>query len=302
MRTDTNQNVLDINELILEVALNACRKQILTFSKQLKERMIETGITRQVAENIIKEAFRGYKAMATFNEHCTETLYQILEAYLRPSNRCKDILGRLVVEYALFRSVKKPLLNPADSDQDNAARKGFLRTALPRPLVTYFLVGMRGSIEGIDDFEARPVLFGLENEIMAERREQAQAIAAEHTTLYEHGHRVVDWDRIYEDERSKRLAFDLTSDIVKAMEGMGDKRMLKIIQNIQNNDRPVSAKNLMEREFVMDDIRLLKAALSRSRELLAKALGIDPDQKPDQEPGMEPGPASDTDEQAESAA
>lgn len=290
MRTDTNQKVLDINEMILEVALNACRKQILTFSKQLKEKMLETGITRRVTDDIIKEAFRGYRTMDTFNEHCVETLYRILEAYLRPSNRCKDVLGRLVVEYSLFRAVKTPLLNPAGSERDDEARRTFLRNALPRPLVSYFLVSMRGSVEGVDDFDAKPVLFGLENETMAERRERATAIAADHTTHYKHGHRVVDWDNIYEDERSKRLAFELIGEVVEGMDGLGDKRMLKIIQNIQNNDKPVSATNVMEREFALDDIRLLKAAMSRARQLLAKALGMDPNAEPVQEEAA--GPAS----------
>ncbi len=278
MSINNEKKITDINDLIVEITINACRKQILTFSKKLKEKMLETGITRQVTEGIIKEAFKGYKAMATFNEHCSDTLLAILEAYLRPSNRCKDVLGRLVVEYALYRAVKKPLLKPDGSEQDGAARKAFMRNALPRPLVSYFLVSVRGSVDGIDEFDARPVLFGLENETMAQRQELAQAIAADHTTQYNYGQRAVDWERIYEDERSKRLGFDLINDILDGMEGLGDKRMLKIIQNIQNNDKPVSPDNAMEREFVVDDIRLLKAALARSRELLAKALGIDPDQ------------------------
>lgn len=283
-----DQKVVDINELITEITLNACRKQILTFSKQLKAKMLETGITRQVTEDIIKEAFRGYKTMATFHEHCDETLYQILEAYLRPSNRCKDILGRLVVEYAMYRAVKKPLLNPEGSDLDDQTRQVFLRNALPRPLVNYFLVSVRGDVDGIDDFEARPVLFGLENPVMAERRERAQAIAEEHTTRYSYGQRTVDWDGICADERSKKLAYELITDIVRAMTDLGDKRMLKIIQNIQNNDKPVSTKNAMEREFATDDVRLLKAALSRSRELLAKALGFDPNTGPNAEPSAQP--------------
>ena len=282
--TKKDPKVVDINELITEITLNACRKQILTFSKQLKAKMLETGITRQHTEDIIKEAFRGYKAMATFHEHCDETLYRILEAYLRPSNRGKDILGRLVVEYALYRAVKKPLLNPEGSDKDDQARQKFMRSALPRPLINYFLVSVRGDVDGIDDFEARPVLFGAENPVMAERRELARAVVADHTTHYSYGQRAVDWNAIYADERGKRLAYDLTTDIVRGMDDLGDKRMLKIIQNIQNNDKPVSAKNVMEREFATDDVRLLKAALSRSRELLAKALGIDPNAEPKAEP------------------
>lgn len=275
MRTDKDEKVLDINEIIYELAVNAARKQILFFSKQLKAKMLSVGITRQVAEDVIKEAFRGYKTMETFHSECHEPLYNVLEAYLQPNNRSRDVLGRLVIEYSLFKITKQPLLHPMGSNADTEARKRFMRNALPRPLISYFLVSMRGTIEGIDSFEARPVLFGVHNPVMAERRESATAIREHYTTLYKHDKRVVDWEAVYKDQRSMRLAFDVLGDVLQAMEGLGNQRMLKIIQNIQNYDKPVSEKNQMKREFVLDDIRLFKGAMTRAWEMLAKALGVD---------------------------
>ncbi|MGE4553238.1 MAG: hypothetical protein AB7D57_09005, partial [Desulfovibrionaceae bacterium] len=155
---------------------------------------------------------------------------------------------------------------------DNA-REMAVRGVLPRPFINYFLVALRGNVEGVDDFEARPVLFGSENPVMAERQTTLRAIVAEHTRHFKFGKRSVGWEAVYKDRRTMRIAVELLADVIGAMDNLGNGRVLKIIQNIQNMDKPPEPRNAMQREFTTADVKLLKAGLQRAWELLDKAVG-----------------------------
>ena len=269
---DTARQAGDIKSIVFDLAVEGCRKQILTFSKQLKQKMLAKGVSREATDEIIREAFRGYKSLEVFHQHCAAPMQQALESYLTPNRRCLDIAGRILVEYALVRAPKRRIVHPERSVEDDNAREMAVKGVLPRPFVNYFLVALRGNVEGIDDFEARPVLFGSENPVMAVRQDALRDIVEEHTQHFQFGKRKVDWESVYKDPRTMRIGLELIGDVVGAMDNLGDSRFLKIVQNIQNMDKPPADGNVMQREFTITDAKLLKAGLQRAWELLGKAV------------------------------
>ncbi|WP_022662057.1 hypothetical protein [Paucidesulfovibrio longus] len=270
----SSQYVEDVRNLIYELALKACRKQVLVFSKELKMKMSSLGMERAVIEDVIRAAFQGYSTMQTFKDESSQQMLTILDAYLRPSNRGRDGIGRLITEYGIARAYKKTVLYPDGSRQDDAARENFTKGIIPRPLLRYFLVAVRGSIAALDGFSAKPVLFSEHNEAMQERRETLKELVEEFTTQYNYGKTATDWRRLCDDDRARRIGLELLNDVLANMQSLGAERFLKIVNNVQNSDKYPEERMLMKRPFSLADVKQLTVALTRGRQLLAESLGV----------------------------
>ncbi|SKA96562.1 hypothetical protein SAMN02745704_02745 [Paucidesulfovibrio gracilis DSM 16080] len=272
MEHTSSRHVEDVRNLIYELALTACRKQVLVFSKELKQKMVSMGMERSVIEDVIRTAFQGYSSMEVFKRESSERMLSILDAYLRPSNRGFDPMGRLLIEFGLMRPFKKPVLYPDDSRQDEAARKVFTKGVIPRPLVRYFLVSVRGSIPGLDGFTAKPVMFSEHNEAMQERREDLGSLVEEYTVEFNFGKTTTDWRRMLEDPRVHSITRDFFSDLLENMRALGPQRVLKIVNNMQNSDKDPGDRTRMKRPFELADIKQLMVALDRGFQSLEKRM------------------------------
>ncbi|MGE4290820.1 MAG: hypothetical protein AB7E32_01305 [Desulfovibrio sp.] len=270
----SSQYVEDVRNLIYELALKACRKQVLVFSKELKMKMNALGMERSVIEDVIRTAFQGYSTMETFKEESSQQMLTILDAYLRPSNRGQDGLGRLLVEHGISRAYNKPVIYPDGSRQDESARDNFIKGVIPRPLLRYFLVAVRGSLAGLDGFSAKPVLFSEHNETMQQRRVDLKSLVEEFTTHYNYGKTATDWRQLCDDPRARQIGFELLSDVLSNIRSLGAERFLKIINNIQSTDKYPEERVRMQRSFSLSDVKQLTLALTRGHQLLAQSLGI----------------------------
>ncbi|MBU1247339.1 MAG: hypothetical protein KKB70_01465 [Proteobacteria bacterium] len=265
--------VANVNELLYDLALKACRKQVLIFTGELKKKMRSLGVSKAKTTEIISEAFVGYKTMDTFKHECSKVMYDVLEAYLRPNQRQKDILGRLLVEYGIVKAYRKQVLYCDHSKQDEAGREKFMKGVIVRPLMRYFLITVRGTLDQIDEFQAKPVLFGLENQAMVERNQDIESIVKEFTVNYKYNKTSTDWHMVYEDIRCKQIAFETLHDILDSVQSMGPDRYLKIINNIQSNNKTPQERTRMKRLFELNDIKQLVGALTRGYKVLETELG-----------------------------
>lgn len=271
--TMDSQKAQDISKLIYELALRACRKQVLVFSKELKKKMLSMGFDKPAIQNVIQEAFKGYSTMETFKSECASNMLEILEVYITPSNRGFDPMGRILTEFGIIRAFDRPVLFNDGEHLDKTARKQFSKGVIPRPLLRYFLVAVRGTIDNLEQFYAKPVLFGPENESMKQYAEDVEALVDEFTTRYKYGKTITDWSGIYGDIRTQNLVFDLLDDVLSNLLPLGPERFLKIINNIQNNDQDPNNSTKMNRLFTTNDIRQLLACLQRGHKKLAAQLG-----------------------------
>ncbi len=265
-----SEYITKVSNLLYELALQASRKQILTFSRQLKTKMLETGISKIEIDSIIKKAFQGYTSMQVFKKEYAEVMQETLDAYLRPSRRQKDIIGRVLVEFACVRPYKKPVLAPDGSNREATSRKEFIKGTLPRPLIRYFLVSVRGTLPEINEFQAKPILFGLENEKMASHKEQMLEIVKEFTTHYEYGKRSTDWSAVYQHPQSQQIAQDILSELLETIAGMGVQRYHKIISNIQSNNKFPTYRTAMDRLIELKDVKQLIVALKKGLAFLSE--------------------------------
>lgn len=264
--------IADVNALLYDLTLKACRKQVLVFSGELKNKMLSMGVSKAKTAEIIKEAFKGYTTMDTFKTECSKVMYDMLEAYLRPSRRQRDNIGRLLVEYGITRAYKRQILCADESEKETAAREKFVKGVIARPLLRYFLVSVRGALDAVDEFKTKPVLFGLENEAMAERTRELAEIVKKYTVQYKYGKQSTNWGALYDDPDCKRLACDTLGEILETIASMGPQRYFKIIGNIQSNNKFPTQRTAMERLFELNDVKQLVAALTRGHKKLVEDL------------------------------
>ena len=252
-----------IADLLFKAALRACRNQLLIFAKVVKATLIKDGMSHLDAAETVKKGFDGYKDLTTFESEFVETVGKVLTAYLQPNYRGKDPLGRLLVEYAFVRTRKKGLIFPLGSNEDRAARERFVKGVIPRPVLQYFLISIRGTVDGVDSFKFLPLLFGFDDPVMDERRKAVAGIIEEHRKTPVPGKTVTDWKMVYEDRRSKELMLPFLRQVLERLAALGGRRYLNILENIQRKDDSMGEEPQLRRQITPEDLDQVASALAR---------------------------------------
>lgn len=250
-----------ISELVYQKSMAACRNQVLIFARMIKNKLIENGIGKQVAAESVKQGFEGYLNLSTFKQECLNGVNEVLNIYLQPNNRGRDVLGRLMTEYCFVRRPSGQVLFPDESEKDDESRVEYMPGVLPRPLLKYFLVSVRGSIEGVDGFRFMPMLFGFDDPLMEERHQTAFKLLESFRTMHDGGKRVTDWNGMYQHQVSKQLTRHLAAEVLKKVHDLGRQRLLNILNNIQYKDESVSEEPALKRVVVAGDVDLIIACL-----------------------------------------
>lgn len=244
-------------------------KQLLLFTKIVRSHLLNAGVDKQLLEKTLKEAVVDFRKTQTYDTDCTEALSTIHTN--AKENRGCDSIGRILVELCFIQNPQHRMVWPENSERDTQARISFTENVIPRPLMRYFLVSVRGSIPELDNFEAESVLFGQENAVHEERKAYVDKLLKEYATS-SNGTCTLEWKAIYEDVRFKKIALELIGEIRRKIDQFGTKRYLRIIENIQQKDPDKTRKNSMERAFTIDDILLIDDALWTAEGTLAQII------------------------------
>lgn len=243
--------------------------QLKEFSQELRQILLSSGIDRRIVDNALKTAIKSSNNSEKFYDDCINAFNKITCG----SRRCKrgtDAIGRLLVEYCFFRAPEIQMIWPEHSPKDQQARKEYVEGIIPRPLMRYFLVSVRGSIAELNKFTASSVLFGKENRVHEERKALVDKMIQDLTG--EHGSVSIAWDAIYEDNNFKRIALDLISDIRRKIEQFGHERYLRILENFRQRDPDRKGINVMHRSFSIEDTRQIGECLWTAEGYLVNAL------------------------------
>ncbi|THB65864.1 MAG: hypothetical protein D6E12_11655 [Desulfovibrio sp.] len=262
-----------ISDLLYKSALRACRNQLLIFAKIVKTSLIEDGMPAVEAAENVKKGFDGYKDLSTFENEFKQNVDKVLVAYLQPNYRGRDPLGRLLVEYAFVRCSSKGIIYPQDSEQDMAACEQFIRGVLPRPIMQYFLISIRGTVDGVDNFKFLPMLFGFDDPAMDERRKVIAEVIEENKKSPVPGKTLTHWKGVYDDERSKRLMLPFMRQVMERMASLGGQRFTNILENIQRKDEAMNDEPRLKRQITGDDLDQIASALARGIKRLEEELG-----------------------------
>ena len=264
-------DVMEVADQLYGVSLQAFRKQVYELGTVLKKSMLEAGVERDVVARVLKQSFESLKDMHIYKMECIGAQTEILQRYLAPKNRGRDILGRFLTAYVFAESAPKRFLHPVDADEEQEAREKFVRGVVSRPLLRYFLVSVRGDVDMVDDFEARPMLFRIDDPSLEAKENKILKILKRYTRQYDDGSTVIDWAAAYDDPRSKELALAFISDILQRIREFGKERYLLVLDNIRQKAKllaPAGSNQVLGRPPMAEDVEQIVLALERGRKHL----------------------------------
>lgn len=243
------------------IAEKVSARRLELFTELIRRYAIEGGCPEADFDNALDAAMYEFK----LKDAEEDILGSALKSY---ENRGMDTLGRIVIEYCFIRTPNEPMLRPEFSDEDSLARWHFSHGTLPRPLMRYFLVSVRGSIENLDQFSTESYLF----ETDPDRLEAARRIVNELIEAFKgpfgSGESSVDWQAVYEDQRFQQLALDVISDLIQKIEQDGLERYLDYLNRYRQLDAASDEGNLMQRPFTIRDAQQITEALQAAERVL----------------------------------
>jgi len=172
-----------------------------------------------------------------------------------------DSIGRILVEFCFFRTAAVKMIWPDHSDQDITARRVFNDRIMPRPLMRYFLVSVRGSIDDLDGFRSPSMLFCDRPEEYAVLKHSVHELLDEFKGPFGSGESAVDWNGVYDDRRLQGMTLELIESLRRKVEEFGLEQYVAQLERYRDLDPEKSGLNAMHRSFGIDDGRQIADAL-----------------------------------------
>lgn len=252
-----------IKHALSKISHCECRKLIFSFVNVLRKQLLHQGLE----EERIQEGFR--LAMEEFtpdcfatNQECTHLVLETLENYICAQEESGDIIGRILFHF-IFESPAGGCLVHADgSEKDEQARREFTSGVIPRPLMRYFLICVRGAVDGIDSFNSLPVLFGSNYEFIEQRTQAALDLAQDYRMTEDSEASPIYYPGYFLDRRVRIYAYEFLIEVARRMEELPEDRLLMIFDNLQSKQRRSVNAVEMNRRFTLEDIRQLRKAVA----------------------------------------
>ncbi|EPR37038.1 hypothetical protein dsx2_0981 [Desulfovibrio sp. X2] len=257
----------DLERLLMETTRAACRQQMLSFAKIMRDLLLAKKVPPAVLNAAIREAFDEYKDLGGLPEEAFSALLREIYLYGQPEGLADDPLGMILAEHGLRSGGTHRLLHPAGSPKDKAAREAYVKGAVPWPLVRYLLIGVRGTVPHFDPFDSTPLLFGPHNEQLIGLADRAREMADAHRVRFADGRTVVDWQTLYARPECLVLAREFIAFVLKGLDVLGPQRLQNILENLRHRDIQAGNEDALRRQIPEDDaaqlVRGLKTALTR---------------------------------------
>ncbi|WP_319466522.1 hypothetical protein [uncultured Pseudodesulfovibrio sp.] len=244
--------------------------QLKLFTKILRQTLLDAGIEKVTTDHALKQAIIKFNKKKNLTTSKTPPTPHTT-SFDAKENRGIDPIGRILVEFCFIKSPKKRMIWPDNSVQDDTARKKFTQGIIPRPLMRYFLISVRGSIPEIDQLESSSVLFGKDNESHKKRKILVNDLLKEFRNKNPHTDKL-NWEEIYLDSRFQKIALEIIGDIRRKMNQFGVDRYLKILENFRQRDPAQKSINKMQRHFIVTDAKQIDEALWAAESSLAQII------------------------------
>lgn len=238
------------------------REKLQTYTQILRENLIKAGVDPQL--------FDEQAQTANLELQLRESEESIASKVLRSEeNRGIDSVGRLVVEYCFVRSTNGQMIWPEYSDEDTMARWQFSDNVLPRPLMRYFLISMRGTINEIDGFKTSPFLYEETPEQVTNIQQTLGEFIEEFKGPFGTGESAIDWADLYNDPRSQQIALNLVQNMLSQIKTIGLEAYLNRLVEYREQDPRKTEHNLMQRPFTLEDAQQITHALEAAEKQLS---------------------------------
>lgn len=246
---------------IRRLAEKISEEQLREFSNLLRRNLATAGMDSRILDKVFE---------ATINEFnkndAQETI--VSEVVRSEENRGIDTVGRVLVEYCFFRTSSVKMLWPEHSDEDTQARKEFTPGVIPRPLMRYFLISVRGTIDKLDGFESPSLLF----ENKQDEYSHLQKLIIDHLESFKgpfgSGESAVDWEGVYSDKRFQEVATQVITAMRNKLNEYGLEEYLDLLESYRNLDPERTGSNSMQRALTIEDARQIDHTLTVAEKAL----------------------------------
>ena len=254
-----------LEERMQRIARRIGQEHMQLFTGLLRRNLARRGVAEALFDDVAQTTILEFQIHDTTNAIITR-------AVKGEENRGVDSLGRLVVEFCFVRTSGASMIWPEYSDQDTLARWQFMGDTLPRPLMRYFLMSMRGAMEALDDFNADSTLFAADPARLDALRQEVLDMLDAHRGPFGSGDSAIDWPAAYDDDRFRRLALTLVSDMRQLIQAQGLEGYLELLEGYRAIDPNHDSVNIMQRPLVVEDAMQIAQALETAERSLKQSL------------------------------
>jgi len=241
------------------------REKLHIYTQILRDSFTKEGIDPSLFDNLAQTANLELQIRESENSIASRALRS-------EENRGIDTVGRIMIEYCFIRTTNGKMIWPEYSDEDTMARWQFSENVLPRPLMRYFLISLRGTIEEIDGFSTPPFLYEESPEQMDLIRQTLSEFIDEYKGPFGSGESSVDWKELYEDTRSQQMGLNLIRSMRVRIKTTGLEDFLRRLNDYRTQDPHKEEANLMQRSFNMEDIAQIEQALESAEARLTNSV------------------------------
>ncbi|WP_319472176.1 hypothetical protein [uncultured Pseudodesulfovibrio sp.] len=238
---------------IKRLAKKVSDEQLDRFTDLLREQLLGSGVTPEIFDSAVRTANQQMKA-----DNIEGVITQAVQA---EENRGVDTIGRILVEFCFFRSPAVQMIWPENSEQDMAARSEFSSNVIPRPLMRYFLISVRGSIRELDGFETDSMLYADDPNAYDQLKHTVDTQLEEFKGPFGSGESAIDWAEVYEDHRFQRVTLDIVKAMRRMMQQFGTEQYVAHLEDYRTQDPENRGQNAMRRSFGRKDAHQLNEAL-----------------------------------------
>lgn len=224
------------------------------FTGLLRRNLAEAGVDEGMLQDIIQATTLELQIEESHSNLVDRALHSF-------DNRGIDTVGRIVVEYCFVRTSMGQMIWPEYSEEDTTARWHFMENVLPRPLMRYFLISVRGTIQDIDGFSTPSYLFESSQEPVEELRQTIADYIDDFKGPFGRGESAVDWQAVYEDQRFREFGLQIISSMRTKLEQDGLEEYLGCLEQYRQLDPNNDHLNLMQRTISIEDAQQIQTAL-----------------------------------------
>ncbi|QJB56508.1 hypothetical protein [Pseudodesulfovibrio sp. zrk46] len=247
------------------LAEQICEEQLKMFIAMLKDNLFQAGANRDMCNMAINATMHEFKR-SPYTQGVVTEYVQVEE------NRGVDIVGRILVEFCFLRGTSVKMLWPEYSDEDFKARQQFTDGVIPRPLMRYFLVCVRGALHPLDKFDASPLLYEEDYGRYDALKQDIGVLLEDFKGPFGSGESAIDWGRVYSDARFQKIALELVSDLRLKIDDVGTDGFLERINQYRSLDTDYQSNNVMHRAFCREDAIQLEMALTSAQNTLSELI------------------------------
>ena len=250
-----------------------CRKLLFSFANALRKKLVTQGMDNARVLEGIQLAMKEFGPESfAINKECMHLVQETLENFLNAQDKGGDILGRIVFHFVFDAPDGKRLVHEEGSEEDILARRQVTPGVIPRPLMRYFLICVRGTVSGVDPFQSLPVLFGSDFQFIEERTATALELANDYRMVEDSEDSPIYFPGFFLDRRVQMFAFELLGKVWQRLEDLPEGWLLRIIENLHSKRRKTLSTIDMERHFTPEDMQQLHDAVQQAVMRLQRGL------------------------------